>query len=66
MVDYLVRFAANLDPNGATGIAWPKYTNSSPQLMTFQDGVVPLTITQDTFRQQGIAYLIQLSLVFPL
>ncbi|ETW82195.1 Esterase/Lipase [Heterobasidion irregulare TC 32-1] len=66
MVDYLVRFAANLDPNGATGIGWPKYTNSSPQLMTFQDGAVPLAITQDTFRQQGIAYLIQLSLEFPL
>ncbi|ETW78802.1 Esterase/lipase/thioesterase [Heterobasidion irregulare TC 32-1] len=66
MVDYLVRFAATLDPNGNTGINWPQYTTASPQLLTFQDGLIPLTITQDTYRQAGMEFLMQLSLVNPL
>ena len=66
MVDYLVRFAATLDPNGNTGINWPQYITASPQLLTFQDGLIPLTITQDTYRQAGMEFLMQLSLVNPL
>ncbi|THH21429.1 hypothetical protein EW146_g170 [Bondarzewia mesenterica] len=66
MTDYLIRFATNLDPNGNTGISWPKYTNSTPQLLTFLDGLVPLTITQDTYREEGMALLMQLSLESPI
>jgi len=58
MTDVLINFAATLDPNGKTGIHWPKYTTSSPQLLTFLDGNVPLVITQDTFRAEAISFLI--------
>ncbi|KAA1472212.1 carotenoid ester lipase precursor [Dentipellis sp. KUC8613] len=66
MADYLVRFAANLDPNGNTGINWPKYTTESPNLLTFLDGSTPLTITQDTYRSDGFNALTKLSLEHPI
>ncbi|RDX48880.1 carotenoid ester lipase precursor [Lentinus brumalis] len=66
MTDYLVNFVNNLDPNGKTGISWPKYTTSSPKLLTFLDGVTPLTITKDDYRVDGFNLLTKLSLEFPL
>lgn len=66
MTDYLVRFVANLDPNGNTGINWPKYTPSSPNLLTFLDGPIPLEIAQDTFRQEAIEYLTNVTLTNPI
>lgn len=66
MEDYLIRFVATLDPNGNTGINWPKYTTESPNLMTFLDGVIPLEITQDTYRQEAIAYLTNVTLANPI
>ncbi len=66
MTDYLVNFVNNLDPNGKTGISWPKYTTSSPNLLTFLDGVTPLTITKDNYRVDGFNLLTKLSLEFPL
>ena len=66
MADYLINFVNNLDPNGKTGIFWPRYTTSSPQLLTFLDGRIPLTITEDNFRVSGINKIMQLSLANPL
>lgn len=66
MKDYLVRFVANLDPNGGTGINWPKYTTASPKLLTFLDGLIPLTITQDDYRKDAIAYLTNITLAHPI
>ncbi|KAH7890870.1 Alpha/Beta hydrolase protein [Phlebopus sp. FC_14] len=57
MTDYLVRFVANLDPNGNTGIQWPKWYNDTPNALTFLDGNVPQAIEQDTYREDGINYL---------
>ena len=66
LVDYLVNFVNHLDPNGGGGDSWPRYTLDSPSLLTFQDGIVPLAITQDNFRNEGIALLTELSLEFPI
>ncbi|KAI1788851.1 carotenoid ester lipase precursor [Ganoderma leucocontextum] len=66
MTDYLVNFVNNLDPNGATGINWPKYSLDSRKLLTFQDGLVPLTITKDDYRVDGFNVLTDLSLQFPI
>ncbi|KDQ62130.1 hypothetical protein JAAARDRAFT_203342 [Jaapia argillacea MUCL 33604] len=65
MTSYLVEFVNNLNPNGV-GINWPAYTTASPQLLTFLDRLIPLVITQDTYRAQGISYLTTLSLKYPL
>ncbi|OBZ71164.1 Lipase 4 [Grifola frondosa] len=66
MTDYLINFVNNLDPNGKTGISWPQYNVASPQLLTFLDGITPLTITSDTYRTDGMNVLTNLSLQFPL
>jgi acetylcholinesterase len=66
LTDFLVNFVNNLDPNGAGGhLDWPAYTKDSPNLMTFLDGLVPEIITQDTYREEQMAYLTQLSLAHP-
>ncbi|KIJ65542.1 hypothetical protein HYDPIDRAFT_110642 [Hydnomerulius pinastri MD-312] len=56
MTDYLVRFVNNLDPNGNTNIQWPQWSTESPNILTFQDGGKQ-DIKQDTFRQDGINFL---------
>jgi len=62
MTDYLVRFVANLNPNGNTGIHWPQYSVNSPKLMTFLDGDVPLELTDDTYRAEAFKLVTQLSI----
>ncbi|OJA18273.1 hypothetical protein AZE42_04997 [Rhizopogon vesiculosus] len=62
MTTYLVRFVTNLDPNGSGTLAWPKWTTSSPNLLTFLDGLFPQTITQDTYRSTAIADMINMNL----
>ncbi|KZV64181.1 carotenoid ester lipase precursor [Peniophora sp. CONT] len=66
MTEYLVRFAATLDPNGGSLLSWPKYTTSAPTLMTFLDGSTPEQLSQDTFREDGFDKLTALSLKYPL
>ncbi|KAI0265661.1 Alpha/Beta hydrolase protein [Gloeopeniophorella convolvens] len=65
MTDYFVRFVATLNPNGNTGIFWPRYTNESPQLLTFLDGPTPLKITNDDFRIPQMELLVELLLDNP-
>lgn len=66
MAVYLINFVNNLNPNGGGLLSWPKYSTSSPQLLTFLDGLIPLEITQDTYRQAAMNLVTQLSLVNPL
>ncbi|KAH7928749.1 alpha/beta-hydrolase [Leucogyrophana mollusca] len=66
MTDYLIRFVANLDPNGKSGIYWPEYTTQFPSLLTFLDGPVPLTIIQDTYREDAMNFLTEYSLAYPI
>jgi acetylcholinesterase len=57
LADYLIRFVANLDPNGKTQIHWPQYTNKQPKLLTFLDGSTPVELSRDTFRQNAIKFV---------
>ncbi|KAH9907098.1 carotenoid ester lipase precursor [Epithele typhae] len=67
LTDYLVNFANNLDPNGATVPVWPQYSVAEPQLMTFVDGLRNRTeITTDDFRNESMAYVVELALKYPL
>ena len=65
MGDYLIRFAATLDPNGDGAVPWPWYTMESPQLLAFSDSDPTLSITPDTYRAEQMAYLMKLSLADP-
>ncbi|KAJ7218238.1 carotenoid ester lipase precursor [Mycena haematopus] len=62
-----IRFVATLNPNAnnSTELAWPRYTTKSPDLLTFLDGDVPLAITQDNYRAEGIQAGIELLLKYP-
>ncbi len=69
MTEYLINFVNHLNPNGIgqPGTPWPRYTTSSPQLMTFQDDVFqPLYISLDTYREEAISFLTNLSLANPI
>ena len=65
LTDFLIQFVTNLDPNGVLSPQWPRYTPSSPQLMTLLGSQFTSdnrTITQDTYRTQGIDFLTNISL----
>jgi acetylcholinesterase len=67
LTDYLIHFATNLDPNGGSSPQWPQYTTSSRELLTFlDDPVMNLTITQDTYRTEGMEFITKLLLARPL
>ncbi|KAJ7480556.1 Alpha/Beta hydrolase protein [Mycena latifolia] len=66
LMDYLINFATNLDPNGKTVPSWPAYTTETPNMMTFLDGLFPTTITQDTYRKEAMAFLTNATLEFPI
>ena len=66
MTDYLINFVNNLDPNGPELPAWPQYNTVNRPLLTFQDGAVPLAITEDTYRWDGMSLLTDLTLANPL
>lgn len=68
LLDHLIRFAANLDPNGdPTGIFWPQYAvESKDMLMIGEWPWSPPTIVQDTYRKEPIEFLMNFSLAHPL
>ncbi|KAF9523405.1 carotenoid ester lipase precursor [Crepidotus variabilis] len=68
MTNYLIRFASTLDPNGngLFDFQWPRYDLQSRQLLTFLDGLIPLDIQTDTFREEPMAYLVQATLAAPI
>jgi carboxylesterase type B len=65
LTDYLINFATNLNPNGKTVPNWPAYTTAAPNMMTFLDGLIPTTISQDTYRAAEMQFLTNLTLQFP-
>lgn len=68
MVDYLIRFVTTLNPNGNPLLTfqWPKYTTQSPWMLTFWDGVIPLSLTEDNYRAEAMNALINISLAHPI
>ncbi len=64
--DYLIRFAATLDPNGDVAFEWPRYSKAAPLLLTLNDQEPALNLTADTYRAEQMAYLTKLSLADPM
>jgi len=70
LTDFLIQFVTNLDPNGVLSPPWPRYTTSSPQLMTLLGNQLEVTnnnrtITLDTYRVEAMASITNLSLTYP-
>ena len=64
--DYLINFVNNLDPNIfkrpsaaslSTTIFWPPFDIVNRTMLTFLDGVTPLTLSTDDFRVEPIDYV---------
>ena len=66
IADLLIHFANTLNPNGAPGIDqnWPKYNNTNPILLDFSENTT-VGLTNDTYREAPIDFLIQLNLAAP-
>ncbi len=64
--DYVIRFVAHLNPNGDTGINWPKWSPESPLMLTLNDGPISQNITEDTYRKDAIETLNKIMLEYPL
>jgi len=71
LTDFLIQFATNLDPNGLLSPHWPRYTASSPQLLTLLGSQLEVTsnnrtITLDTYRTKEIEFITNISLTYQL
>ena len=64
LTDYLIRFTNHLDPNGGGLHPWPQYDTKNRSVLTFWDGLIPITITEDTYRQDAMNVLTNLSLAY--
>ncbi|KAI0628196.1 carotenoid ester lipase [Trametes polyzona] len=70
MTDFLVRFVTTLDPNdngNSSATHWPAYTRHSPHMLAFTEGPgnKTLEVVSDTYREEAIDFIIQLSLEHP-
>jgi acetylcholinesterase len=65
---FVINFVNHLDPNGSSGSeVWPKYTAKSPAMLAFLDNTTqPLTVIQDTYREEAIAFVTELFTKYPL
>lgn len=61
--DLFIHFANTLNPNGGPTqkLPWPKYRTSAPTLLEFV-GNTSLQLTEDTYREDGIGFLMELNL----
>ncbi|KAK2464104.1 hypothetical protein APHAL10511_003852 [Amanita phalloides] len=66
LADYLIRFANNLNPNGPNTFFWPQYNTSTRSLLTFFDGLIPIALTQDTYRQEAMNVALNVTLANPM
>jgi hypothetical protein len=56
-----------MNPNGGLLLPnWPQYNTGSKQLLTLLDGLVPIILTQDTYREDAMNLLMELGLENPL
>jgi acetylcholinesterase len=69
LTTFVINFVNHLDPNGNSSApeVWPKYTATSPAMLAFLDNTTqPLTVIQDTYREEAIAFVTELFTKYPL
>ena len=55
MATALINFVNHLDPNGASGNEWPKYSLKDPKNFVFGPGTT--SIQDDTYRKKAMSVL---------
>jgi len=66
MKDYVIHFTTYLNPNGALGDGWPRYTTSSPRNFVFRFGLTHTLVEDDTYRKDAMAALSEFTLEHPI
>jgi carboxylesterase type B len=66
--DYVIRFTSTLNPNGGKLLAfpWPQWDNNQRTILSIKDGIIPLALNTDDFREDQISFLIDYSLKNPI
>ncbi|KIY72788.1 carotenoid ester lipase precursor [Cylindrobasidium torrendii FP15055 ss-10] len=63
LADYLINFVVTLDPTGGNASSWPKWTSSSPNMLSLND--IGKSVIQDTYRKEAMAKLNEVLLTYP-
>jgi hypothetical protein len=69
LMDYIIRFTNNLDPNGRVGIGipWPKWDPAKPKALIITDDIIsPLRIDDDNYRSRALDYVANMSIRYPI
>ncbi|KIJ47403.1 hypothetical protein M422DRAFT_164078 [Sphaerobolus stellatus SS14] len=66
MTAYLLRFVNTFNPNGVGAFNWPNWDPSGRNSLTFQDGLIPLALGTDTYRDSAINVMINVTLAHPI
>ncbi|OCH90638.1 alpha/beta-hydrolase [Obba rivulosa] len=65
LTDYLINFVREGTPNNGTAVYWPRWTKSSPQILSIANDSQPVEILEDTFRKEAIDLVVSLNLQHP-
>lgn len=60
----IINFVNHLDPNGASGGQWPKYSLSNPKNIVFGPGTI--SVQDDTYRKKAMSVLNAVMLRHPI
>ena len=71
LMNYIISFTNNLDPNGETGleprVTWPQWDPQNPKALVFQDSLLfPRKIIDDNYRTAAMEFMRNMSLLYPI
>ena len=69
LMNNIIWFTNNLDPNGETGhgVVWPQWDPEDPKALIFQDGLLfPRLIGDDNYRTDALEFMRNMSLLYPI
>jgi len=71
LMNNIIWFTNNLDPNGETGpmpgLVWPQWDPQNPKALVFQDGLLfPQIVTNDDYRTPALEFMRNISLINPI
>jgi hypothetical protein len=71
LMDHIIWFTRNLDPNGDVGygpkVTWPQWDARKPKALIFQDDMFfPRVIGDDNYRTDAMSFMKNISILRPI
>ena len=69
VMDFVIRFTNNLDPNGkkGLGVPWPQWDPRKPKALILQDDIFfPQVLGDDNYRTDPLNFVVNMSLLYPI